>query len=526
MPATFLAGRVSTVEREGFIRVPTPKATLSMNQSAEILIISPDAGLLEGTGRALSDINPRIETVPASRDGLKRIREKSFDLVITDSRLDDFSCPVLIRRIMSKAPQVDVLVGVPVENPESRVELLNCGADDIFEIPLEPEDLHLKVNRLLKERQFLESCGLVGKSIQLKQIAESALQVAPTNITVLITGESGTGKELVARAVHANSKRKDKPFVAANVGALAEGIVESELFGHEKGAFTGATGRRQGLFETANGGTIFLDEIAEFKPSTQVKLLRVLEERSFMRVGGSSDIKVDVRVIAATNQDLEEKVRDGSFRSDLFFRLAVLKIEVPPLRERTKDVPILVYSFIDKLNRQSQKKITGVSDEAMELLMSYHWPGNVRELRNFLESMSALAPDRRIEAHDVKRYVENQGQANRRLPVVTGKSVETAEHELIIQAILSLRAEIINLREALSEQGKSDSGGRVVPATSYRTDRSRTGEIPSDLNVEQMEKDLIRRALEYTRGNRKKAAQLLGMGERTLYRKLDKYMLR
>ncbi|KPL01301.1 MAG: hypothetical protein AMJ91_00535 [candidate division Zixibacteria bacterium SM23_73_3] len=384
----------------------------------------------------------------------------------------------------------------------------------------------MKVNKLLKEKSFLKSCGLVGKSIQLKQIAESALQVAPTNITVLITGESGTGKELIARAIHSNSKRKDKAFVAANVGALAEGVVESELFGHEKGAFTGAVSRRQGLFETANGGTIFLDEIAEFKPSTQVKLLRVLEEKSFMRVGGSSDIKVDVRGIAATNQNLEQKIREGTFRSDLYFRLAVVKIDVPPLRERPKDIPILVHSFIEKLNQESVRKISGVSDEALELLMKYHWPGNVRELRNFLESMLALAPDRRIESSDVKKYIDKQMQANRQLPVVTGKSVETAEHELIIQAILSLRAEIINLREALSERNHLRPEQRVVSEGSSWIDQEKVGQIPTDLNVEEMEKELIQRALEFTKGNRKKAAQLLGIGERTLYRKLDKYGLR
>ncbi len=497
-----------------------------MNDSADILIVSPDTELLKGIGKALSDLRLQIETVPASREGLKRLREKEFGVVITDSRLADFSCHVLIRRMMSKAPGADILVGLPAGELYRQQELVDCGADDVFEIPLKPEDLHVKVTKLLKEREFLESCGLVGKSIQLKQIAESALQVAPTDITVLITGESGTGKELVARAIHANSKRKEKPFVAANVGALAEGIVESELFGHEKGAFTGAVSRRQGLFETASGGTIFLDEIAEFKPATQVKLLRVLEERSFMRVGGSSDIKVNVRVIAATNQDLEEKVREGSFRSDLFFRLAVVKIHVPPLRERTRDIPILVHSFIEKLNQRSARKIAGVSDEAMELLISYHWPGNVRELRNFLESMLALAPDRRIEAEDVRRYIQKQGQANRRLPVVTGKSVETAEHELIIQAILSLRSEIINLREALSQQGGPRPGQRIEPAGASWAGQGRTGKIPSDLNVEEMEKDLIRKALEFTRGNRKKAAQLLGIGERTLYRKLDRYELR
>lgn len=497
-----------------------------MNEPANILIISPDVRLSNGIGKALSDIGPQIRTVPESREGLKKVRDEKFDIVVTDFRLQDFSCPVLIRRIIAKSPQVDILVGLPEEDQYRQQDLLDCGADDVFEIPLKPEEFHLKVNKLLKERDFLELCGLVGKSIQLKQIAESAIQVAPTNITVLITGESGTGKELIARAIHANSKRKDKPFVAANVGALAEGVVESELFGHEKGAFTGAVSRRQGLFETANDGTIFLDEIAEFKPSTQVKLLRVLEERSFMRVGGSSDIKVDVRVIAATNQNLEQKVKDGTFRSDLYFRLAVVKIDVPPLRERPRDIPILVHSFIQKLNERSTRKISGVSDEALELFMRYHWPGNVRELRNFLESQLALAPDRRIEAPDVKRYIEKQEQANRQLPVVTGRSVQTAEHELIIQAILSLRSEIINLREALSERGQLRPEQRVEPGGASWVSPERSGQIPADLNVEEMEKELIGRALEYTQGNRKKAAQLLGIGERTLYRKLDKYKLR
>jgi DNA-binding NtrC family response regulator len=497
-----------------------------MTKPANILIIIPDVKLSREISRALLDINPQIVSVPASRDGLKKIREERFDIVVSDSRLQDLSCYVLIRRVLTKAPQADILVGLAEEELYRTQEILDCGADDVFEIPLKSEEFHLKVSKLLKERSFLESCGLVGKSIQLKQIAESAIQVAPTNITVLITGESGTGKELIARAIHANSKRKDKAFVAANVGALAEGVVESELFGHEKGAFTGAVSRREGLFETAGGGTIFLDEIAEFKPSTQVKLLRVLEERSFMRVGGSSDIKVDVRVIAATNQNLEQKVKEGSFRSDLYFRLAVVKIDVPPLRERPKDIPILMQSFIEIFNQRSDRKITGVSDEALEILMNYHWPGNVRELRNFLESQMALAPDRRIEPADVKSYVEKQERANRQLPVVTGKSVETAEHELIIQAILSLRSEIINLREALVEKGQLSPEKRMEPGSVSWREGYRSREIPTDLNVEDMEKDLIRRALEYTKGNRKKAAQLLGIGERTLYRKLDKYRLR
>jgi DNA-binding NtrC family response regulator len=497
-----------------------------MNQSANILIVSPDVKLQQGIEKALSDINPRLKTAPTGREGLRRIREEKFNIVLMDSQLEDLSCQVLIRKIITRSPETDIVVGLSVDDFDRQNEILECGADDIFELPLKAEEVHLKINRLLKEKSFLESCGLVGKSSQLKQTAESALQVAPTNITVLITGESGTGKELIARAIHANSLRKDKPFVAANVGALAEGVVESELFGHEKGAFTGAVNRRQGLFETANEGTIFLDEIAEFKPTTQVKLLRVLEERSFMRVGGSSDIKVDVRIIAATNQNLDLKVREGTFRSDLYFRLAVVKIDMPPLRERPIDIPLLVHSFVEKLNEKSERKISGLTDEALELLIKYHWPGNVRELRNFLESMLALAPDRKIEAKDVKKYIDTQTESNRRLPVVTGKSVETAEHELLLQAILTLRAEILNLKEAILGKRELKPEQRIEPSGSYWSGPIKDAEIAEDFSVDEMEKDLIQKALNFTRGNRKKAAQLLGIGERTLYRKLDKYKLR
>lgn len=497
-----------------------------MNQETKILILSQDKRLQQGIKKTLSDVSGEVEWTQTSREALKRLRQERFDVVVIDGRIEDLSCDLLIRRILTRDPYVDILLGLQGEDRDREKEFLDCGADEVFELPLKPEEFHLKIKKLLKEKSFLESCGLVGKSIELKRIAESALQVAPTNITVLITGESGTGKELVARAIHRNSLRKDKPFVAANVGALAEGVLESELFGHEKGAFTGAVSRRQGLFETANAGTIFLDEIAEFKPATQVKLLRVLEERSFMRVGGTSDIKVDVRVITATNQNLEQKVSEGAFRSDLYFRLAVVKIDVPPLRERVKDIPILVHNFIERLNQENPRKILGITDEALELLVRYHWPGNVRELRNFLESMQVLSPDRKIEASGVRKYIEKQMQYNRQLPVITGKSVETAEHELIYQAILSLRSEIINLRKAMLGQGELRPEYRVEPRGPTWSGSIKEVEAGNNFSIEDMEKELIERTLRYTRGNRKKAARLLGIGERTLYRKLDKYKLR
>jgi DNA-binding NtrC family response regulator len=296
---------------------------------------------------------------------------------------------------------------------------------------------------------------------------------------------------------------------------LAEGVLESELFGHEKGAFTGAISRREGFFERADKGTIFLDEIAEIKPAIQVKLLRILEEKTFLRVGGVKDVKVDARVIAATNKDLEREVEMGSFRSDLYFRLSVVKIDIPPLRERTRDIPILVYDFIQKLNQESPKKILGVTEEAMELLLKYHWPGNVRELRNLLESSLVFSADRYIEAQDVLRYIDKQVQIERYLPVITGKSVTAAEHELIYQALLGLRKEISALRKEFLEERSSEP-----------KKESKSVEVKPQMSLEEMEKELIDKTLKMVGGNRKKAAKILGIGERTLYRKIDQYGLR
>jgi DNA-binding NtrC family response regulator len=494
-----------------------------MNQKPTILVISSDDSLYAQITDILSDLNLEPALAPDCTKGLKQIREKNFDFVLVDSRMKDLPCENLIRRIANKSPSTEILVAKDEEIDTET--LISAGADEILNLPLDTEEIHTKIRKIKNEREFLKSCGLVGKSVELKRIAETILQVAPTNITVLITGESGTGKELIARAIHYNSLRGQNPFIAANTGALAEGVLESELFGHEKGAFTGAIARRQGLFERANTGTIFLDEVAEISLATQVKLLRVLEERSFLRVGGTQDVKVDVRVIAATNKDIEQSVTQGSFRDDLYYRLAVVKIDVPPLRERTKDIPILVHDFIGKLNAESTKKIKGITDEAMDILLRYHWPGNVRELRNFLESMLVLAPDQTIEANMIRRYVEEKLQSQRQLPVVTGKSVQAAEHELIYQAILSLRQEILNLRKALLSQGELKPEYFVDIEKPWEKDQ-RLKEVLPPQSMEDMEKELIEKTLRETHGNRRKAAKILGIGERTLYRKINKYGLR
>jgi DNA-binding NtrC family response regulator len=469
--------------------------------------------------KELKKIFQDFELVSAqdSTEGLKKLKQEPSEIAILDSRTEDFPCDSLIKKILIKNPKTNILVALEDQEEQGDI-FIRCGADDLLKLPLIGEEVSLKVKKLIKEKDFLESCGLVGKSEELKKIAEAVLQVSPTNITVLITGESGTGKELVARAIHNNSLRKDNPFIAANCGALAEGVLESELFGHERGAFTGAVSRREGFFERADKGTIFLDEIAEIKPATQVKLLRVLEEKSLLRVGGIRDVKVDVRIIAATNKDLEKEVQEGNFRKDLYFRLCVVKIDIPPLRERTRDIPILVYDFIQKLNQKSTKTISGVTEDAMELLLKYHWPGNVRELRNFLESMLVFSAGRFIETQDVLKYIDKQVQAERHLPVLTGKTVAIAEHELIYQALLGLRKEITELRKELLEE-KSE----------LRTNEGKIGkefEIKPQPSIEEMEKELIAKTLKETGGNRKRAARILGIGERTLYRKIDKYGLR
>jgi transcriptional regulator with PAS, ATPase and Fis domain len=299
---------------------------------------------------------------------------------------------------------------------------------------------------------LLKDCGLEGKSAKLHEIAETILQVAPTNVTVLITGESGTGKELIARGIHKQSERRFKPFIAVNCGALAEGVLESELFGHEKGAFTGAASRRQGVFELADGGTILLDEVCEMSLATQVKLLRVLEEREFMRVGGTASIQVDVRVIASTNRNLKTAVDKGEFRRDLYYRLKVVEIFLPPLRERREDIPLFVETFIRQFSEENGIPFPGITPEAMQLLLNYSWPGNVRELKNLIESMVVLSPERKIDAQDIPRYLSGFEEPVRYLPVRVDKTPEQAEREMILRALFALKNEVAEMKESILQR--------------------------------------------------------------------------
>ncbi|HEX6158960.1 MAG TPA: sigma-54 dependent transcriptional regulator, partial [Thermoanaerobaculia bacterium] len=370
-------------------------------------------------------------------------------------------------------------------------------------------------------------------------------QVAPTDTTVLITGETGTGKELIARAIHNLSARKDRPMVTVNCGAISAGLVESELFGHEKGAFTGAAERRLGRFELAHTGTLFLDEVGEAPPPTQVKLLRALEEREIMRLGGTSPIRVDVRVVAATNRPLRDHVEEGTFRADLYYRLNVLTIYLPPLRQRPEDIPLLVRRFVREFSEAHGREFKGISAEAMQILTAYQWPGNVRELRNLVESMVVLSPGREIGAADIPRELRDGGTP-RLLPVHVGpvlraqEAVSGRELEFIVRSMVELKLQVEELRRRMDEVGPMAGqwiGEAKGPQSAFRIPHSDVAsieppepesdvvQIAPGMTMEEIERAAIRQALAASRGNRRKAAEMLAIGERTLYRKLREYNL-
>ncbi len=449
---------------------------------------------------------------------------------------------------------------------------------EVFPHPPDPREVLLLGRTLMERARLREVTGIVGETDAIGEALERVVQFAPVNATVLVTGESGTGKELIARGIHALSPRKHKAFIAVNVAALSDTLLESELFGHEKGAFTGAIDSRRGLFELAQAGTIFLDEIGEMPQSTQTKLLRVLEEREFYRVGGEKPLRVDVRVIAATNQELRRLVEIGEFRRDLYFRLNVLHIELPPLRERREDIPQLVDGFIREASERHGRPLVRISDEAMRILQTYEWPGNVRELRNLVESMVVLAPGRRIEADDIPGDIRNPRSRSLlpapvgRMPVPVRQEAETSlrpELEFVFRTLVNLRMDVDDLRRDFERYKKEThvegeevpvfrSEGFPVPSSmrevfpsSFRSmddgglaPPPDTGRGPGDLpdaedgpgeegvvlyrpgmTMDEMEEEAIRTALRDVGGNRRKAAEQLGIGERTLYRKIKKYGL-
>lgn len=379
-----------------------------------ILIIDDDNSLLESYTVLLED-EFEVHTAETGTAGLSLLKQEDIHIVLLDIRLPDIDGIEVLRHIKALDENVDVIMITAVKNVRVAVEAIKLGAYDYIVKPFEVDEMLSLLRRALERQHLLrevlylraevdrhlEMGNIVGRSAKMRQIYDLILRVADTNATVLISGESGVGKELIARAIHQQSMRRMHPFVAINCAAISEHLVESELFGHERGAFTGAIEMRRGKFELANTGTLFLDEIGSLRMDLQAKLLRVLQEREFQRVGGGKTLRVDVRIVAASNQDLRNMVAEHTFRDDLFYRLNVVPIYVPSLRERQEDVPLLVNHFLNKYNKAFGRNVEGFTSSAMAALCQYHWPGNVRELENIIERLVAISRQRILDVEDI-----------------------------------------------------------------------------------------------------------------------------
>jgi DNA-binding NtrC family response regulator len=453
------------------------------------------------------------------------LRQREPDCVVVTGGLHDEAARVLLAAARDRAISTLGLVEAMDADPQRLAR--DVGLTAFLQKPADPPEVVATVRRLIDRRRLQQRTGIIGESPAIQEVLVKIEQMAPVSSTVLIEGESGTGKELVARGIHDLSPRRGKPFIAVNCAALPETLLESELFGHEKGAFTGAAERRLGRFELADQGTIFLDEVGEMPPATQVKLLRVLEDRSFFRVGGTQPIKVDVRVVAATNKPLKDHVALGQFRDDLYYRLNVLAIYLPPLRERRADIPLLVRAFSTELAAQHERPFHGVTTDAMRILVDADWPGNVRQLRNLIESMVVLAPEDEIRPSDIPADIRER---TRGLPVLVPGAVRDVpgrELEFIFRSLVELKLQVEDLRRRLEERpqrvevievGQGGALGVLEPSDEQVLYRS-------GMRMSDVERAAIEAALRETRGNRRKAAELLGIGERTLYRKLKEYAL-
>jgi DNA-binding NtrC family response regulator len=442
----------------------------------KLLIADDEKNIREGLAASLEMDGYAVETVAAGDEGLKRFQKGDIDLVITDLRMPGLSGEELLKRICSETPGIPVIVLTGHGTVENAVEAMRNGAYDFLTKPVNLDHLSLLVKRALENRELVlkhrrleeeleqrkHFRNIIGTSAPMRHVFDTINRVAPAKASILITGESGVGKELVADAIHNLSPRKGKPFIKVHCAALAASILESELFGHEKGAFTGAVSRTRGRFELANEGTLFLDEIGEIDQNIQIKLLRVLQEKKFERVGGEETIETDVRIVAATNKDLKEEIQKGNFREDLYFRLNVVNIQVPPLRERKEDLPLLITSFLREFAVENSRTIEGIDDKARACLYAYDWPGNVRELRNCMESA-----------------------------VVMAKGPVIAEADL-------------------------------PPTIRLRRDEGWI-HIPLGTTMEEAEKIIVRETLSSQKGNKSKTAEILAMGRKTLHRKLAEW---
>ena len=387
-------------------------------ESMRILVVDDEAPTRDIIGKGLSRVGGySVEVAQNGVEALEKIEKDVFDLVLTDLKMPEMDGLELLKTIKGTRPEILVILMTAYGTIETAVEAMRIGANDYITKPVDLNDLLIHISRTQKENLLLtenrllrmelkkkfEFSNIIGKSKKMQEIFSLIEKVALGNSTVIVYGGSGTGKELVAKAIHYNSPRADRPFIPFNCGAIPETLVESELFGHTKGAFTGAVQAKKGLFEEADGGTLFLDEISTILPSVQVKLLRVLQEKEVMKVGSTERTKIDVRMIAATNENLEANMKNGKFREDLFYRLHVFPIFLPDLKDRKEDIPLLAYHFLDVYSKEAKKEIKGISKEAMKLLLEYHWPGNVRELENVIERAVIMTDQDYLVANDLPK---------------------------------------------------------------------------------------------------------------------------
>lgn len=458
------------------------------NIKIRVLIVDDDAAHAQAVAEALVRVGYECVEANSGKRAETLIESENFDVIVTDLVMEDVDGMEILRKAKEELPEAEVILLTGHASVKSALAAGQLGAHNLLTKPVDIQELrvavekaslrvrllrkNLELSRRLDEKFGFE--GVIGNSPAMQRVIEKLRNLAPTDSTVLIQGESGTGKEIVARALHQNSERKNKPFVPLNIAALPESTLESELFGHEAGAFTGAATKRIGKFEYANGGTLFLDEVGEMPMSTQVKLLRVLEERKITRLGSNDELEINVRLVAATNAELQEMVKKGTFRKDLYYRISVVSIFLPPLTERRGDIPLLIEHFLKQVAGSRKRPLPTVTKPVQQALMAYSWPGNIRELRNVVESMVVQDTDGRLELDDLPPEIAPLGQAH---DGAAGDGISLGADGLI---------------------------GRPL------TD---------------VEKYYIERTLELTAGKRDEAAKLLGIGERTLYRKIKEFDL-
>ena len=442
-----------------------------------ILVVDDEINIRRGLAMGLADEGYEVLEAGSGTEAVKILASKEVDLVITDLKMPEMTGDELLKHITSNYKNIPVIILTGHGTIETAVQMMHDGAYDFMTRPLNLDHLFLIIKRALSNRQLIlehnelqaqvekmkaTSNMIVGKSPKMRQIMETVEQVAGTRASILLTGESGTGKEVIADAIQALSDRRDKPFIKVHCAALAESLIESELFGHEKGAFTTAFTQKKGKFELADKGTIFLDEIGEINQNIQVKLLRIIQEREFERVGGTETIKVDVRIISATNKNLRQEVQKGTFREDLFYRLNVVNIEIPPLRERKEDILLMATAFMNRFAKENNKQITGMDSKVMAILYNHPWKGNIRELQNCMENAVIMCRGNMIMVDD--------------LPFAMRK----------------------------------ETGDNFI-------------KIKLGTTMDNAEKTLIMATLDMCKGNKSKAAEVLAIGRKTLHRKLDEY---